>query len=296
MKKKGSIAFGIGGVCLAFLVLGYQASLFVHRAAVLRIAQARDCPDTVYVADEATVRRVFAQEGEDRKGDGSGGDGGTVAFRRDAGHPPEAQAVRRSLRKVESFRFNPNTVSVEDLMRLGFSEKQARSIDNYRIKGGRFRRKEDFAKSFVVADSVYHRLEKYIDIPLLDINKADSAAFDALPGIGPYFASRMVSYRTELGGYSYPEQLMDIYRFDAERYGALKDLVCCSRPPRPFRLWSLPADSLRRHPYIRSWQAARAIVLYRNNTAPSERRVEELGKAGIIPDSLARKLARCFIE
>ena len=106
--------------------------------------------------------------------------------KRQGKHPEAAEklAAAYTPRTYESFRFNPNTVSVSDLCRLGFSLKQANSIDNYRKKGGRFKRKQDFAKSFVVADSVYRRLEKYIDIPLLDLNAADSAAFDELPGIG----------------------------------------------------------------------------------------------------------------
>ena len=150
-----------------------------------------------------------------------------VETRRNAEHGEMAQRIYEAAkgRRVESFRFDPNTVSLSDLQRLGFSEKQAMAIDNYRAKGGRFRRKEDFAKSFVVADSVYRRLEPYIDIPKLDINAADSAAFDALPGIGPYFAARMVALREKLRGYSYPEQLLQIPNFGAERYEGLKDLI-----------------------------------------------------------------------
>ena len=147
--------------------------------------------------------------------------------RRNAEHGEVARRIYEAARgrRVENFRFDPNTVSLSDLQRLGFSEKQAAAIENYRAKGGRFHRKEDFAKSFVVADSVYRRLEPYIDIPKLDINAADSAAFDALPGIGPYFAARMVELREKLHGYSYPEQLLQIPNFGAERYDGLKDLI-----------------------------------------------------------------------
>jgi competence protein ComEA len=179
-------------------------------------------------------------------------------------------------------------------VRLGFSEKQAQSIDNYRQKGGRFRRKSDFAKSFVVSDSVFRRLESYIDIPLLDINRADSAAFDALPGIGPYFAAKMVEYRGRLGGYSYPEQLMDIYHFDREKFDALKDLISCS-PPEPYRLWQLPADSLRLHPYIGGWKQAKAIVLLREHSPAEELSVEAIRQAGILSEEDCGKLARCSI-
>lgn len=274
--RPSAASFKVGAIALAFLVIGYQAALVVGRASRLRIEANRDQPDTVFVYLNNSAATV------------------PETLRRNAKHSEYVQQVRRATRRVESFRFNPNTVSVEDLIRLGFSEKQAQAIDNYRQKGGRFRRKADFAKSFVVADSVYRRLEPYIDIPRLDLNKADSTALDALPGIGPYYAARIVSYRAELGGYSYPEQLMDIYRFDREKYDGLKDLVFCSKPV-PFALWTLAADSLRLHPYIRSREAARSIVLFRDNTPREGWTVEALAAAGILPEEDARRLSRCVI-
>ena len=220
----------------------------------------------------------------------------TVYYRKAADRSPEAVRIREkaSPRRVESFRFNPNTVSLEDLMRLGFSEKQAQSILNYREKGGRFRRPADFAKSFVVADSVFDRLEPYIDIPRIDLNKADSAAFETLPGIGPYFASKMVSYRASLGGYSHPEQLLDIYHFDREKYDALKDLITCS-PPEPYPLWTLSERDLARHPYL-SKDEAHSIVLYRTHQPQEAWTLEGLHKAGILSEEHYGKLARCVLE
>lgn len=218
--------------------------------------------------------------------------------RKNSEHSPKVETVRRNLpgREVETFRFNPNTVSVEDLCRLGFSQKQAQSIDNYRRKGGRFSRPSDFAKSYVVSDSIYLRLEPYIDIPLVDLNLADSAAFDALPGIGGWFAARMIEHREVLGGYSYKEQLMDIYRFDQEKFDALSDLVTVSQEnARPYPLWDLPADSLRRHPYIGNFETAKAIVLYRESTPRHEWTTDALLDAGVITASQHDKLSRCLI-
>lgn len=297
-KKKGKdsgpsgTVFKAGGIALAFLIIGYQSALFVHRAAQLRIAAIRDHPDTVYVVDPGVASRLLASY-PDQAGASPAGAPPTV--RRNAPHSAPVLQERARSRRVESFRFNPNTVSLEDLMRLGFSEKQARAIDNYRQKGGRFRRPSDFAKSYVVSDSVFKRLEKYIDIPRTDINRADSAAFDALPGIGPYFAAKMVEYRARLGGYSYPEQLMDIYHFDREKYDGLSDLICCSRPREPFRIWSLPEDSLRLHPYIRTRQAAHSIVLLREHTPREQWTLETIAGAGILPEEDASRLLRCVV-
>lgn len=198
-------------------------------------------------------------------------------------------------RPVENFMFNPNTASHDDFQRLGFSEKQASALVNYRNKGGIFRRKSDFAKSFVVADSVYRRLEPYIDIPLLDLNTADSAAFDGLPGIGGYFANEIIKYRTRLRGYSYKEQLMDIYRFDKEKYDALHDLVTVDiSTSTPYPLWSLPEDSLAKHPYI-GWHAAHGISVYKSANPVEKWTMGGIIEAGILDPGMGDKLARCLI-
>jgi len=286
-----SPAFKRGAVCIAFLILGYQVAVFLQHSAVLKIEADRDRPDTVYISGAARQKQSIA---DCLPTDSAAGETSGSVSRREAPHSPVVQSVREQTRRVESFKFNPNTATVEEFQRLGFSPKQAESIENYRQRGGRFRRKSDFAKSFVVADSVYRRLEKFIDIPLLDINKADSAAFDALPGIGGYFASKMVKYREALGGYSYPEQLMDIYHFDRDKYDALADLIVCSES-EAFELWTLPAEELRKHPYIRNYQTARAIILFRENSPADSLSVGALRRAGILNEENAEKLQRCRI-
>ena len=309
-KKSGlSESFIIGVIAIVFLVVGYQTALFIHQASVMKIAANRDDPDTVYVyvpKYTAVPDLPYGQKGPDKPEtpDGPEGPGrekseALVVKKRMAVHSPRAEAVRENVppRNIESFVFNPNTVSVEDLCRLGFTPKQAKAIDNYRQKGGRFRRKEDFARSYVVADSVYRRLETYIDIPLTDLNVADSAAFDALPGIGGWFASKMVEHREALGGYSYKEQLLDIYRFDQEKYDALKDLITVSPEHiTPYSLWTLPADSLRRHPYIRNYETAKSIVFFRENTPPDQWTVDALLTAGILQQDMAEKLKGCYLQ
>ena len=300
MKRKPlSASFVTGAIALVFLIIGYEVAVFIHKAAVTRIEANRDHPDTVYVyvnsgedaTEEETLSSALLRNPVRANAPESVS---PSVVRHNAKHSPVVEAVRARSRKVESFSFNPNTVSVEDLQRLGFSEKQAQSIDNYRLKGGRFRRKEDFAKSYVVADSVYDRLEPYIVIPKLDINKADSTALLDLPGIGPYFAGKIVSYRTSLRGYSTTEQLMEIYHFDREKYDGLKDLITCSAP-EPYPIWTLSEDELSKHPHI-SRQEAHAIILYREHHTPSECTFEGLRKAGTLSEEHAGKLSLCKLQ
>ena len=274
-KGRGGLqqSFLTGVIALVFLLVGYQTALLVHRAAVVKIAANRDEPDTVF---------VYVQ-----------GDQSAVEHKTSS-HTLRAQNVRSNLpyKSPQTFRFNPNTVSVEDLCKLGFSRKQAGAIDAYRRKGGRFHRKSDFAKSYVVSDSVYRRLEKFIDIPLLDLNKADSAALDALPGIGGWYASKIIEYRTRLGGYSRKEQLLEIYRFDQQKYGALEDLVTI-KEPYVYPLWNLPADSLRKHPYIGNHQIANAIVLFRDHNPQESWTIDNLRSHGVISSEAAELMAVC---
>lgn len=294
-KERGGLqqSFLTGVIALVFLLVGYQTALMVHRAAVVKIAANRDEPDTVfvYVEPEVVAQGSYTERTPHRDSDGRK-PSGTV--RRNSHHSSRAQAVRRNVPypAPESFRFNPNTASVEDFCRLGFTPKQAEAIDAYRKKGGRFRRKSDFAKSYVVSDSIYRRLQNYIDIPLLDLNLADSAALDDLPGIGGWFASKIIEYRNSLGGYSSKEQLLEIYRFDQQKYDALADLVTVAEP-YVYPLWALPADSLRMHPYIRNYETAKAIVMFREHNPPDSWTVDDLRTAGIISPESARRMAVC---
>lgn len=207
-------------------------------------------------------------------------------------HSDAVRQVRRAHRPVENFAFNPNTVSLEDLQRLGFSQRQAQSIVNYREKGGRFARAEDFGKSYVVSDSVFRRLRPFIRIPKLDINSADSAAFDDLPGIGPYYASQIVKYRTQLGGYASTEQLMDLYRFDEEKFAKIEDLIEC-KTPNYFDLWNVDEDALSSHPVIRKRSTARAILRYKENTSRDEWSIDDLYTVGVIDSLQRQRLIRC---
>ncbi len=63
-----------------------------------------------------------------------------------------------------SFNFDPNTVTYEDLQKLGLSAKQARTLVNYRNSGARFRKPEDLARVYGIDTSTIARLVPFIKI------------------------------------------------------------------------------------------------------------------------------------
>ncbi|MBX2890742.1 MAG: helix-hairpin-helix domain-containing protein [Saprospiraceae bacterium] len=60
------------------------------------------------------------------------------------------------------FYFDPNTASFDDFVRLGLSDKVANIICNYRDKGGKFRRPEDFQKIWSLSKEDFERLQPFI--------------------------------------------------------------------------------------------------------------------------------------
>lgn len=96
---------------------------------------------------------------------------------------------------------------------------------------------------------------------LVNVNTADTTLLIRIPGIGPYFAQRIVSYRQKLGGYYSMEQLYEIENLP-ENLGDW--LYIDDMPCRKIRVNHASLKELRDHPYI-GYYRARAIMDIRKN-------------------------------
>jgi DNA uptake protein ComE-like DNA-binding protein len=96
------------------------------------------------------------------------------------------------------------------------------------------------------------------------LNTADTTALKTVPGIGPYYAKKVVEYGLCLGGYVSVDQLDEIEGFplDAKDYLTIEDAS-----PRKLNVNTLSLNELRRHPYINFYQA-KAITDYRRLHGP----------------------------
>ena len=59
----------------------------------------------------------------------------------------------------------------------------------------------------------------------VELNTADKAALEALPGIGPRTAERIIEYRAKNGGFKKVEDLMNIRGIGERTFLRLRDLV-----------------------------------------------------------------------
>ncbi|MDR0711892.1 MAG: helix-hairpin-helix domain-containing protein [Prevotellaceae bacterium] len=227
-------------------------------------------------------------------------------------------AVEKAPRQRESkvFRFDPNTISADSLEQLGFSPKQAMAIVRYRERGGRFRTADSFLKLGVITDKQKKRLQSYIDIAPpaagslpppkdsarhswakteiaaaqpVELNAADTALLCTLPGIGKFFAQKIVEYREQLGGYTSAEQLLEIKNFGSERIQRLTNRVSVDTSMvRKFTLSEENLELMRRHPYLGAY-AARGIAQYAKRKGDAAT-LDELVKNKLITSLQAEKL------
>lgn len=161
--------------------------------------------------------------------------------------------------------FDPNTVAEEKLRAMGFTNYQASNLINYRLSGGVFRKAVDVLKIYGMDSVLFARIKPFIkldsinevivasfnEIPMVELNSADSALLTKLPGIGPAYAKRIIRYRELLGGYYTPKQLLEVYNFPEETFYGLEDYVYTDTLQiRKMRINFLEFAELLRHPYL----------------------------------------------
>ncbi len=178
------------------------------------------------------------------------------------------------------FEFDPNTVTKEELIRLGLSPKVASGWVNYRSKGAKFYQKESIKKIWGLMDEDYQRLEPYIvirkiyadgDIPKsydqktirVDVNKATVDDFKQLSGIGDKLAAKIIRFREALGGFSSVKQVSETWGLPKETFYNLQPQFTISKDNiKQININTATAEILSKHPYLK-WNHARAIVNYR---------------------------------
>lgn len=97
---------------------------------------------------------------------------------------------------------------------------------------------------------------------MLKINNADTLALRTIPGIGPYFARKIVRYREQLGGFVSKNQLLEIADFPESALPYIEISSAEASAIRRLNINKASAEQLRSHPYI-TFSMAKQITEYR---------------------------------
>lgn len=127
----------------------------------------------------------------------------------------------------------------------------------------------------------------------VELNSADSATLTLLPGIGPYYAAKIVEYRERLwGSFVSKEQLMEIRGIDSQVFSSFADRVWVdSSLVRYINLETISQDSLSLHPYVGAY-AAKGIERYRRINSEIVISRKGLVENGILSEGQAERLFR----
>lgn len=211
---------------------------------------------------------------------------------------------------AKMFVFDPNTLDEDGFVRLGLSPRTARTIINYRNKGGRFRKPDDLRKIYTLKPEDADRLVPYVQIAgmqqasnsytsqrndarpslRIDLNTADAATLEQLQGIGKVLSERIVRYREALGGFYSVQQLKEVSGINEQLFEQIHaQLILQSGKHQRWSLSKVTKEQLSQHPYC-SKATAEAIIRFRQAKGVI-RSVEELKTiTEVSPEILARLL------
>ncbi len=221
-----------------------------------------------------------------------------LALRRAAIEQQQQQQSEKpqEVAELHPFPFNPNTLTEEEWLQMGLTDRQVRNIMNYKAKGGKFYSKNDLGKLYTISEEEFAQLEPFIvlpevsrgkntetsskssvstlrqaqgstiaptekkPIPIVDLNTVDSTTLVELPQIGPYTAVRIIEFREKLGGFVDKEQLRNVKGMDDARFAAIQPYINVGVVEiRKVDVNRADFKTLVHHPYL-SYEQVKRIV------------------------------------
>lgn len=189
-------------------------------------------------------------------------------------------AINSPITKKPDF-FDPNTATLNELVKVGFSKWTANNLIKFREAGGVFKTDSSLYKIYGIDSTYYELIRRYCKIDKsgieiteknrkafkemfkVELNSADTAKLIQLPGIGEVLSLRIINYRQSLGGYVNENQLLEVYGLKEENFNLFKDfLIIDSVNVTAIQLNNASEKELSAHPYITNYQS-KAILKYR---------------------------------
>lgn len=210
----------------------------------------------------------------------------------DSNQDKVASTIQDSIVPLYDTIINPNDAQFDDFLRVGFSEKQAKSCINYRSKGGKFHKESDLMKIYSISENDYNRLKQYVIVPkenktrewkredynkkekhiipsntvsikIVPINSCDTTDLMNLPKIGSFRARKIIEYRDKLGGFYDISQLLNVYSIDSELVSEIgKYIIVDTLAIKKINVNEASFKEIVHHPLI-SYETTKNIVTYK---------------------------------
>ncbi len=214
-------------------------------------------------------------------------------------------------KKPKIFPFNPNFISDFKGYQLGLSPKEIDKLIAFRKTGAFVNSTKEFQEVTQINDSLLDAISPYFKFPewvdfkkktenksinkkdkeqkpafnmaKKDINTATEKDLQKINGIGEKLAKRIISYRDLLQGYSYDEQLFEVYYLDAETAQKVLQHFCVLEKPsiNKLNLNKATFKEILHLPYI-DYALTQRIFNYKREVNKIEK-LEELKKIDSFP-------------
>lgn len=223
---------------------------------------------------------------------------------------PENEKKKESLvsNKIKYNYFDPNVLDLEGWKNLGFSEKQAQVILNYKERNlrGSFKNLEDIQRCFVISADKFLELKPWIKIKEQEqksiteelskpkeVKKTDFSKIDVNQitfkqliefGFDEKSAASFLGFRRKLGGFVDKKQILETYNISQDLAKKLIEIISLDTSKiQKHSLKDAPEDFLKNHPYFRRY--GDKIIFFRI-TYPEEKEIFKKIKA--TPEEVAK--------
>lgn len=143
------------------------------------------------------------------------------------------QKQQQAEKQPKIFPFNPNYINDFRGYRIGINIDELNKLYAFRKKGKFVNSAKEFQKITGVSDSLLKKISPYFKFPewvvrrnklqksnqktplvVQDINKATAEQLRVIYGIGEKISKRIIAYRTKLQGFSYNNQIYEVWGLD----------------------------------------------------------------------------------
>ncbi len=215
------------------------------------------------------------------------------------------KAIEIENRKPKVYPFNPNYITDYKGEQLGMSLKEIDRLLAFREKNKFINSKKEFQQITKISDSLLNKIAPYFKFPdwvvkrnqqnskrgiissevekyrynnsykkkaiklsTTDINKATAEDLQTISGIGPTFSQRIIKYRSKLQGFSFENQLNEVWGLEKEVVDKIWSVFKIEQKPiiKKINVNTVTFKELLKNPYI-NYDLCKKIFDYRDEVA-----------------------------